>query len=175
MELTQDDNLLIQTYFTTAFLGELINNNFLNSDCYKNLQFDDNYLKENLPIIGIDNQGTLLIMLYTMLVIPKQLLSQNFPDEFDELNDVVKNLNSNVESNYQSDNIQIDFIRHIRNSVAHARVTFIPNVSVTFTDENNRGEICTITIPFVKIGAFLTELQKVFMKYIEKLKTKITE
>lgn len=175
MELTQDDNLLIQSYFTTAFLGELTNSSFLKSDCYKNLQFGDNYIKENLPTIGIDNQGTLLIMLYTMLVIPKQLLSQNFPDEFEELNNVVKNLNSKVESNYQSDNIQIDFIRHIRNSVAHARVAFIANVSVTFTDENNRGEICTITIPLVKIGAFLTELQKVFMKYIETLKTKITE
>lgn len=175
MILTQDDNLLIQTYFTTAFLGELTNNNFLKSDCYKNLQFGDNYIKENLPSIGIDNQGTLLIMLYTMLVIPKQLLSQNFPDEFCALNNFLKDLNSRVESNYQSDNKQIDFIRHIRNSVAHARVTFIPYVSVTFTDENNRGEICSITIPLMKIGAFLTELQQVFMKYIETLKTKITE
>ena len=155
---------------TTSFLFELKNNEFLKSDYYKNVQFEDNYLKENLPLIGIDNQGTLLITLYSMLVIPKRLLSQNYSNEFAKLNNVVDSIKSNAESNYKSDNRQIDFIRHIRNSVAHAKVTFIPNVSVTFTDENNGNEICTITIPLVKIGIFCTELQKVFMKYIETLK-----
>ncbi len=172
MEYTQEDNLLIQSYFTTAFLVELKNNNFLQSDYYKHLRFEDQFVKDNLPSIGIDNQGTLLMTFYTMLVIPKQLLSDNFPTEFQELNKKASSLKQKVESNYKSDSVEIDFIRHIRNAVAHARVSFVPNESVTFIDENNSGEKCTITFPLVNIGLFLTELQKVFMKYIERLKTK---
>ncbi|MDL1988977.1 MAG: hypothetical protein LWX08_15305 [Deltaproteobacteria bacterium] len=172
MEYTQDDNLLIQCYFTTAFLTELKNNNFLDSEYYKNANFEDNFVKKNLPKVGIDNQGTLLIFLYTMLVVPKQLIGQDFPNEFAELNIKVDQIKSDINSTYLQDSEKIDYIRHIRNAVAHARLTFIPNEAVTFTDENNRREKCTITIPLNNVGLFLTELQKVFMKYIEKLKTK---
>ncbi len=172
MEYSQDDNLLIQSYFTTAFLAELNNKNFLTSEYYKNANFEDNFVKKNLPKVGIDNQGTLLIFLYTMLVVPKQLLEHDFPIEFAELNNKVDQIKLETNSTYSNDSETIDYIRHIRNAVAHARLTFIPNQAVTFTDENNRGEKCTITIPLNKVGFFLTELQKVFMKYIEKLKTK---
>jgi len=82
MEYTQEDNLLIQIYFTIAFLLELKNNDFLNSEYYKNVRFEDNFVKENLPKVGIDNQGALLICLYSMLVVPKQLLEQKFPNEW---------------------------------------------------------------------------------------------
>lgn len=173
MEYTQEDNLLMQTYFTTAFLVELKNNDFLNSDYYKNLPFEDKFVKASLPTVGIDNQGTLLIMLYTMLVVPKQLLEKDFPVEFEALNEIVNKLKSNAASTYRKDSDGIDFIRHIRNAVAHARVEFTPNVSVKFSDENNGGENCEITIPLPNIGLFLIELQKVFVKYIEALKTKM--
>ena len=173
MEYSQEDNLLIQSYFTTAFIAELKNQDFLNSDYYKNVSFEDKFVKENLPSVGIDNQGTLLIMLYTMLVVPKQLLEKKFPVEFEELNGKINELKSEAKSTYRKDSEKIDFIRHIRNAVAHARVEFVPNVSVDFFDENNNGESCKITIPLPKIGLFLTELQKVFMKYIETLKEKM--
>lgn len=173
MEYTQDDNLLIQSYFTTAFLVELKNNDFLNSDYYKNVPFEDKFVKENLPTVGIDNQGTLLMMLYTMLVVPKQLLEKDFPNEFEALNDILDKLKSSAVSTYRKDSVKIDFIRHIRNAVAHARVEFNPNVSVKFTDKNNGGEKCEITIPLSNIGLFFTELRKVFMRYIETLKVKM--
>jgi len=173
MEYFQKDNLLIQTYFTTSFLAELNNNDFLNSDYYKNVTFQDKFVKDNLPSIGIDNQGTLLMFLYTMLVVPKQLIENEFPDEFSNLNNVIEKVKSNATSNYKKDAEKIDYIRHIRNSVAHARVEFDPKKTVTFTDKNNNGEICEITIPLMSIGIFLTALQQVFMKYIESLKKKM--
>ncbi len=173
MEYTQEDNLLIQSYFTTAFLVELKNIDFLNSDYYKNASFEDKFIKENLPKIGIDNQGTMLMVLYTMLVVPRQLLEKDFPAEFNALNGKVDELKSEATSTYRKDSDGIDYIRHIRNAVAHARVDFIPNTSVKFTDENNRGEKCEITIPLQKTGLFLTDLQNVFMKYIETLKVKM--
>lgn len=170
MDYTQEDNILIQSYFTIAFLTELSNNNFLKSDCYKKLRFEDNFIKENLPSIGIGNRGNLLITLYTMLVIPKELLSDRYPTEFAELNNIVENIKSEANSIYQTDQKKINYIRHIRNAVAHARVEFVDN-TVKFTDENNT-EKCTITIPLMEVGTFLTELQKLFMKYIETLKVK---
>ena len=170
MEYTQEDNLLIQSYFTTSFLFELKNLNFLSSDYYKNVEFQDKYVQENLPTIGIDNQGTMLMVLYTMLVIPKQLIEHKFPDEFNNLNQVIDTVKSDANSTYSQDSEQINYIRHIRNSVAHARVSFVPNTEVVFSDENNRGDNCTIIIPLEKFGIFLTELQKVFFKYIENLK-----
>lgn len=173
IKYTQEDNLLIQSYFTTAFLIELKNNNFLNSDYFKNLPFEDKFVKASLPTVGIDNQGTLLMMLYTMLVVPKQLLEKEFPNEFKELNRIVDKLKSCAVSTYQKDSIEIDYIWHIRNAVAHARVGFILNVSVKFSDENNRGEKCEITFPLSNIGLFLTELQKIFMKYVETLKARM--
>ena len=84
-------------------------------------------------------------------------------------------LKSKAESSYHSDSMKIDFTRHIRNAVAHARVAFIPFGSVTFTDENINGEKCAITFPLENVGVFLTELQKVFMKYIERLKIQINK
>ena len=113
------------------------------------------------------------MVLYAMLVVPKQLIEQDFPDEFAKLNIKVEEIKLDANSTYRLDSEKIDYIRHIRNAVAHARVTFIPNESVSFTDENNGGERCTITISLNTVGLFLTELQKVFMKYIERLKTKM--
>jgi len=143
MAITQEDNLLIQSYITTSFLVELKNNNFLSSDYFKNLSFGDRSVKEILPQIGIDNQGALLMSLYSMLVIPKQLISDKFPTEFDDLNKKIGILKSSEQSTYKSDKIKIDYIRHIRNAVAHARVSFQPNQDVTFSDEDKIQQ-CTI-------------------------------
>ena len=44
--------------------------------------FDFPQIKEQLKKTDIDNQGTLIIALYTMLVIPKETIEQRFPDKF---------------------------------------------------------------------------------------------
>ena len=69
MNYSNNNNLLIQSYFTTALLVELRNAKFLDSDYYKNARFEDKFVHENLPKVGIDNQGTLLMVLYTLLVV----------------------------------------------------------------------------------------------------------
>lgn len=169
MNLNQTDNLVIQSYLTTSFLLELKKANFLKSDYYDKLTFINDFTKKHLTIIGIDNQGALLMSLYALLVIPKQLLSQKFPSEFVSLNNIVNKIKSKSESNYKSDSLSINYVRHIRNSVAHANVTFIDNESVTFTDENAK-EKCTITIPLVKVGNLINALENIFITYISTLK-----
>ena len=107
-----------------------------------------------------------------MLVVPKQLLEQKFPNAFAQLNIKIDQIKAEANSTYSYDSESINYIRHIRNAVAHARVEFAPNETVTFTDKDKRGKVCTVTIPLNNVGLFLTQLQKVFMKYVEELKTK---
>lgn len=167
--LTQENNLIIQSYMTVSFLLELKNLDFLNSNYYEHANFQDKFIKESLHEIKIDNQGFMLMALYAMLVIPKQLIEHQFPDEFNNLNVVVDTIKSDAQSTYKKDSVNIDYIRRIRNAVAHAKVSFVPKTEVVFLDENNKGEQCTITIPLAKFDIFATALQKVFFKYIETL------
>jgi len=167
---SNNDNLLIQSYFTTALLFELKNANFLDSDYYKNRQFQDKFVQDNLPKVGIDNQGTLLMVLYTLLVVPRQLLETNFPTEFDSLNGEVVKLATSTTSSYRKDAQTVDHVRHLRNAVAHARVNFKQDGTVTFRDEDRSGSVWEATFPLTNIGDLLTALQAIFMKYIETVK-----
>ena len=46
MNYTQEDNLLIQSYFMISFLVELKNLDFLNSSYYKKADFEDMFVKK---------------------------------------------------------------------------------------------------------------------------------
>ena len=120
MSYSNNDNLLIQSYFTTALLAELTNAKFIESDYYKSVQFEDKFVQDNLPKVGIDNQGTLLMVLYTLLVVPRQILEKSFPIELEDLNSVVANLSISATSTYTKDAHVIDHVRHLRNAVAPA-------------------------------------------------------
>jgi len=169
---TAEEDLLIQAYSTIAFLAELHNNNFLNSEAYKEMPFQDPFLKEHLPSIGIGNRGALVQSLYSMLVLPKELISDKFPAKFSALNVFAETLPSQINTTYASDNPKVDFVRHVRNSVAHGKVSFEEKM-VIFKDENKRsGETCEIKITLMDFGKFLTELQKLFFTFIESIKNK---
>jgi len=77
-------------------------------------------------------------------------------------------------STYKKDGKEIDYIRHIRNAVAHARVEFDDkkkgqNPNIRFTDKKGRKERCVIDIPQSKMGKLLSKLQSIFFKYIEEV------
>ncbi|SHL31252.1 HEPN family nuclease [Flavobacterium saccharophilum] len=167
-----EEDLIIQSYFTIAFLAELNNNNFLRSNAYKEMNFQDSYIKANLPSIGIGNHGTIIQTLYSILVLPKELISNKFPKEFSDLNVFLKLNTVSAQTTYNADSINIDYLRHIRNSVAHGKVSF-ENDLVVFNDINSRtNEICEIKITLQNFGLFIGELQKIFLAFIEYLKNK---
>lgn len=172
--LTQKDNLIIMPYMNIMFMFELKNSGFFESDEYKKMKIQDNNIREVIDTVGIDNQGLLLMTLYAILVVPKELYIDESSSEYICLNNKVKSITIYERSNYRSDSNGINYIRHIRNSISHARVVFFPNQFVEFIDENTfRGnnERCVIRIPLAKINELLEELQKVFYKYIEDLKS----
>lgn len=179
---SQEDNLLIQSYFTTAFLYELQNLDFLNSEYYKDADFQDKYVQEHLPSIGIGNRGALLMTLYSLLIVPKELIEKKYRKEFSNLNIFVDTIKSDVKTNYEKDKNSVDYIRHIRNSVAHANVEFTSQNEVVFLDHNKYYdqkkksliiEDCSITIPLVEIDLFMNQLKKIFAEHIDKLKLEI--
>jgi len=179
-------SLIILSHFTVQLLVELHKHNFLESDYFKNMNFSDKFVQQHLPKYGIGNQGTLVMMLYAMLVLPKELWgtvnneNDNDNDYFvngklnkkqvnEELLNIVGKENIQCDNNYYPD----DLLTHIRNAVAHGRVRITPNKSIHFIDENNNlknKKSCTITISLKNIGEVFEILHNVFAKYIEYIK-----
>ena len=175
--LSDKDDILIQSYFIVAFLTELKNLDFLNSEYYKNSKFQDSFVQENLPSIGIDNRGCLIIFLYALLVLPKeQFKDSELEKAFDKLNKKIKPLVYQESSNYKRDimngNMEIQYLYHIRNAIVHCKIKFENNL-VVFNDINNKvkkgnpNEECQINIQMNKMGAIITLLQMTIIKYLK--------
>lgn len=174
MALTKEENILGQLIITNELIISLLNDNkqFMESDYFKGLK--SRLLRQYLPKIGVDNQGTLLILLYSMLVIPKELLFEKYAQEFDNLNDfIINELALEKSSTYKKDEAKIDCIRHIRNAVAHGKIEFLPSDWVSFTDKNERTkESFSIKIKLAKIPKLLNKLQEIANLYLTFLSSK---
>jgi len=176
--ITQEDNLILQSYYMVVLLKELGSNNFFGSDYFTGMNFDSLPVKEGLRQVGIDNQGSALMALYAMLVIPKELIQKTYPNEYENINSFLRRYTVNTRTSYPDEDAKavstIKFINHIRNAVVHARVGFIPHETIAFKDvwftdgskTNIKAEFTT-ELPLCKLGDFLNELQKVQLKYIE--------
>lgn len=171
VSLSQENQVLIQSYVTLELLHELDQNHFFQSEYFQDLNFEDEWVKQSLSAIGMGNRGMVLISLYTLLVIPKELLQETYPDEFERLNEYLDGVKVSALSTYKSDRDKIDFVKHIRNAVAHSRVEFITKETVTFQDEY-KGQKCSIVLPLDTFGDFILELQKLFRRHVETLRKK---
>jgi len=167
--MSQEENLLFQSYYTVCFLIELRNNAFTNSDYYDSITFADPIVKEVIRNLGVDNQGSLLMSLYAMLVIPKQLVEKLHSDEFDKIQKFLHaNTTNTTTKNYNYDQPTIDYLRHIRNAVAHARVSFRPDDVVIFEDTDTKGKSSFSTeLSLQKVGEFIHRLRMVHFKHIQ--------
>ncbi|MFK7820750.1 MAG: hypothetical protein AB8G99_18675, partial [Planctomycetaceae bacterium] len=147
--MTQEENLIFQSYWTVCLLLELTNNNFTESEFFDSMAFADPAIKEQVRTLGVDNQGSLIMCLYTMLVVPKQLLEQQHADEFAEVQVFLEASTQNTSTTYASDSPTVDYLRHIRNAVAHARVSFRPNDVIVFSDQRGSDRFST-ELPLAK-------------------------
>ncbi len=166
--ITQDDNLILQSYYNFVLFAELTKNDFFKSDYFKKMKFDNPPIKDGLEQIGIDNQGLALISLYTMLVVPKEIYGKKYQEENDNINEFLKVHTQNTQTTYARDSPNIDFLGHIRNAVAHARVSFEPTKFVTFSDEY-RGKSFTTELPLKHLGEFIHILQRFHLRYIQEI------
>jgi|AntRauTorckE5430_2_1112549.scaffolds.fasta_scaffold02652_3 hypothetical protein len=137
INLDQDGNLIFQSYFIIELLIKLKDNNFVNSDYFNKMDYNP-FSKELLKKVDIDNQGMLMLTLYALLVIPKEILQTSYVPDFEQINIQLSSYCHNTETNYSSDSENIDYIRHLRNAVAHGRMSFVNNSHLIFEDEVNK-------------------------------------
>ncbi|CAN5713643.1 hypothetical protein BH23CYA1_BH23CYA1_07010 [soil metagenome] len=167
-EFTQEDNLILQSYITVSLLVELKNNDLLTSAYFEGMTFGAPWIKDQLRSICVDNQGCAMMSLYAMLVLPREIVQNAYSAEYDAINDFLRVHTKNTTTNYRSDNPTTNYLRHIRNAVAHARSTFRPNAAVVFTDENTRtNESFSTELPLAHLGEFVHRLQSVHVAYIQ--------
>lgn len=168
--INSDLNILIQANSVSYLLIALKQNNFLKSNYYNsefNLSSD---IREIFNQVDIDNQGCLLMILYTILLMPKEIFFQNFKTDFISLADFMDNEQSiKITSTNNKKIKKEDYIRHLRNSIAHSSVSFIPNESVTFSDSHKGKSVVTIEIPLNKIPDILSILFEILKKFMLKM------
>jgi hypothetical protein len=168
--ISHEDNLVIQSYVTIALLTELCNNNLLGSPFFGEMTFGSPWIKEQLRVIGIDNQGCAIIALYAMLVLPREITGQAYATEYDAINSFLSTHTQHTTTTYQSDSPATNYIRHIRNAVSHGRIEFRPNDVIIFKDENNRAnESFSTELPLMYLGELVSRLQNVHLAYINNM------
>lgn len=178
--LSEQDSLLLQCLATTALLAELSNADFLKSAYFENLSFVNRDIKHILKISGIGNPAAMQMMLYALLTVPKELLSKTDYEEMENI--FAPRINTLARSLVEKDTVstyakeetldKIDYLRHIRNSVAHARCHYTTEGSkyfVTFKDcTSNETKQCSIKMECQKVGLILMELQRLIMEHYNK-------
>lgn len=166
------DSFILQSLATTSLLAELSNNDYLNSEHFKNLKFENEFFKEILKISSIGNPACLQMFLYALLVIPKEL------EEKGQVNLQLINLNSEIDglkislvSTYKKEP-NFNYIRHMRNALSHGNCFFSTingDTIVAFKDCNvrNKREYCEIKISTFNVGTILMSLQKILLSYFK--------
>lgn len=177
MALNVEENLIVQSACTAILLLDLSskNDDFVKSDFYRKMDSFFPNVKKFFEDGGIPigNQGTMLMCLYTLLVLPKELISNRYQAEYEEINKFIPSITDNeIKDTYK---IQGEYLRHIRNAIAHGRVIFNDgnpnNIKVTFKDEWNGAEFL-ITFSILQIPTLLLKLLAVHQKYIADINKK---
>lgn len=138
MTMTNDDQIILQSYYTVVLLKELDSNNFLESDFFRNMKFDWPDVKTGVREIGVTNKGAKLMALHAMLMIPKELLFSKYSNEFCDVDKYLDSVCINTETNYRSDREKVSFVRHLRNALAHTDIDFESGNTMKFSDKNTR-------------------------------------
>lgn len=125
---------------------------------------------------GLGNPIMLQVMLYLMLVVPKENLSgttaaQSLSNEFNQINNWLDNeLKNSTDGskiliwNYSDRN----YVHHIRNAVAHSKIQFSSNNCWILEDQNpnNSSHNMKVQLSLKIVSELLTKLDKSMANYI---------
>lgn len=176
VKYTEHENLIIQTYMNFIWLHEMHSLEFVKTNEYKQLNFSDKYTQNSISERGVINQGTIPVALYSMLVIPKETIFKEYADNYNEINAfIASELKPLTKTNYKSDKISVDYLRHLRNSVSHVRFDMTTEDGfVIFKDENSRSlEKFECKLSNLDLGAIVEKLSLVHKKYIQMIQSRL--
>lgn len=175
--LQNDDDLLIQVFISIEMMRSLFLSKFSESEYFENLEFKDPYIKTLIKQSGVGNKGYVLLTLYSLLVIPKELFSDKYEETSIEFNEIAEKLFHFKESNYPEDSRGINYLRHMRNAISHGKISFQDEGSVIiFLDsrQSRKGNHkSTIKIRLKNLNPLFTFLRSVIYTHISEMQTKI--
>lgn len=173
--LTQNESMFCQAIANVSLMAELFNNDFLHSEYYNCMDWscgtvNQHNFQEILSISGLGNPAMLQMFMYSLLVMPKELLGTDFcKDKFNE--EVIKYV-TDYSSTYpnETNKEDVNYYRHIRNAIAHSKCDYSESDGksyVTFKDNDTRdnSKHCEIKMQTGDVGRLfeflMTELMKV--------------
>lgn len=168
-------NLIIQSACTAALLMDLSLNSteFINSSFFSTMQSSFPGVKQFFLDGGVQvgNQGTMLISLYALLVIPKELIFDQYKSEYRIIDQSIPFLSQGeIIDTYKTKG---EYLRHIRNAVSHGRVVFNDsnpnNILVTFSDNYKQSAEFSISFEISKIPELILRLLGIHKKIAEEL------
>jgi hypothetical protein len=158
-----EENLIIQPYLIIELLFNLKKHYFISSDYFSKMNYN-NDTRDLLKRTDIDNLGLIMLSLYAMLVIPKEILKKTYVPDFEKINKKMSRYCQNTETNYKNKNI--DFTYHLRNAVSHGRISFV-NDNLIFKDQNKSGSRkFKSEINLIDLGELINDLETIIHQYI---------
>ncbi|GHU76633.1 hypothetical protein FACS189461_4430 [Spirochaetia bacterium] len=187
MSLNTEENLILESAFMASLLMDLIpaTHEFVKSDFFKTMPSVTPGIKQAFADgkIGVGNQGTILMCLYALLVLPKELISTKYQSDYDSINTFIHSIAeggiSGIKDTY---NKKGEYLRHIRNAISHGKIKFDDttpgNIKVTFEDSDTmkppKSEF-SITLPVLHIARLLDKLLEVSEKYLDDVEKRETK
>jgi len=119
---------------------------------------------QDLNIYHTKNQGTVILLMYGLIVIPKEIwekTSTNF--QFTTRNKFIfkQPTNNNLDT--------LNFLRHLRNALSHAHFSIdTPNSKLIFWNISNGVKNFEVEIDYVDLGIFIEEVAKYYINEVRK-------
>lgn len=179
MPYSNEENLIIQSTCNAVLLSSLSmkGKEFVKSDFFKTLDFIFPKIKgmyeSGQP--GVGNQGMLLVCLYSLLVLPKELILDAYPDEYKRVNNWLNEHKESETDTYPSGRYAEDLkhIYHLRNAVSHGNVEFDDtnheDVICIFKDKDKAGHEYQLKLSTSNVGYLVRELCLAQQKYMDDL------
>ncbi len=170
-----EENLIIQPYLIIELLFNLKKHYFISSDYFSKMNYN-NDTRDLLKRTDIDNQGLIMLSLYALLVIPKEILKKTYVPDFEEINKKMSRYCQNTETNYKYKSQNIDYTFHLRNAVSHGRISFIGDSHIEFRDQKESNKIVVnefkSEIKLKDVEKLIKDLETIIHQYIKNLKPK---
>ena len=193
IRITEEESILAQLVSMSALITALSTNNFLQSDFYNQMcLFGDSHnrqsceeknaelcVREILKKSGEINPATVQMLLYALIVIPKELLANKNDYEkcidlcAHQVNDFASKFATKKSSTYKDESDDdINYYKHIRNALAHSKCTYTPEGNalnyITFQDINmkDKSQHCEIEIPTYALANLVISLQAVLLAHL---------
>jgi len=178
MSLPQEVNTVGQAHMMIDFLDKLQQTNFFESKIFKDMQLCSPSYKEFLSTAKFDNQGYLILSLYSYLVLPKALFGSKYHSNFNAIDKYIDSIKLRADPIYKDDRDGVKYLKHIRNSIAHGQIEFpededvikgiaIKTKCARFTDiNNNTKEKCVVELPISELRTLIGKLEQIIIEFI---------